>query len=196
MRSAVADPLSRLILASASPRRLELLRLAGLEPEVRPANIDESPLDGEDAVPHVLRLARDKACAIAPDGAVVLGADTTVTVDGAVLGKPRDADEAVRMLSTLRGRSHVVWTGVAVAAPGDRVVETVVSTEVEFAPLSDAAIAAYVATGEPLDKAGAYGIQGRAAAFISRINGSWSNVVGLPLVETLDMLRDAGLAVP
>ena len=172
------------------------MRLAGLDPEVAPANVDESHRRGEDPVPYVLRLARDKACAVPAGDAVVLGADTIVTVDGTVLGKPQDADEAVWMLSTLRGRSHVVWTGVAVAAPGGRIAEAAVPTEVEFAPLTDAAIAAYVATGEPLDKAGAYGIQGRAAAFVSRINGSWSNVVGLPLVETLELLRDAGLAVP
>jgi septum formation protein len=192
----VGEPAPRLILASASPRRLELLRLAGLEPVVQPADIDETPLHGEDPVPHVLRLARDKACAVTADDAVVLGADTTVVLDGEVLGKPADAATAVAMLSRLRGRTHTVWTAVAVTDPLGRVAETVVSTEVVFAPLSDAAIAAYVGTGEPLDKAGAYGIQGRAAAFIPRINGSWSNVVGLPLVETLELLRDAGVALP
>ena len=197
MRSAVVDRYTtRLVLASASPRRLELLRLAGLNPEVRPADVDESPLAYEDPVAHVLRLARDKACAVGADGAVVLGADTTVTVDGTVLGKPADHDEAVAMLQRLRGRSHTVCTGVAVAAPDGLVADTVVSTEVVFAPISDEAIAAYVAGGEPMDKAGAYGIQGAAAAFVTRIDGSWTNVVGLPLVETLELLRVAGVAVP
>lgn len=189
----MADPAPRLILASASPRRLDLLRLAGLEPEVLPANVDESPQDGEDPVAHVLRLARAKACAIPDAHAVVLGADTTVVLDGHSLGKPVDQDDAAAMLSRLQGRSHTVWTGVAVNDPSGRLAETVISTEVVMAPLSPAAIAAYVATGEPMDKAGAYGIQGRAAAFVARINGSWSNVVGLPLVETLELLRDAGV---
>ena len=194
----VVDPTgARLVLASASPRRLDLLRLAGLEPVVLPADVDETPAQGEDAVSLVVRLARDKACAIRPPaGAWVLGADTTVIVDGHVLGKPADAQTAVRMLEQLRGRTHRVSTAVAVRQPDGGLVETVVTTEITMAPLSDAAIAAYVETGEPLDKAGAYGIQGHAAAFVSRVNGSWTNVVGLPLVETLDLLRDAGYPVP
>lgn len=191
----MAEP--ELVLASASPRRLELLRLAGLEPVVRPANVDESLTDGEDAVAHVVRLAKVKACAVAPAPAhVVLAADTVVVLDGAVLGKPGDEAEAVDMLRRLRGRGHVVVTGVAVAQSSGAVAESVVSTEVFMAPLSDAAINAYVASGDPLDKAGAYAIQGRAAAFVSRINGSWTNVVGLPVVETLELLRDAGIVVP
>ena len=186
-----------LVLASASPRRLDLLRLAGLEPVVSPADVDETPADGEDPVALVVRLARDKSCAIRPpSGAWVLGADTTVVVDGQVLGKPTDAQDAVRMLGHLRGRTHRVSTAVAVRRPDGGLIETVVTTEITMAPLSDAAIAAYVETGEPLDKAGAYGIQGRAAAFVSRVNGSWTNVVGLPLVETLDLLRDAGYGTP
>ena len=188
---------SALVLASASPRRLDLLRLADLEPVVLPAEVDETPAEGEDPVSLVVRLARDKACAVRPPaGSWVLGADTTVVIDGQVLGKPADAEEAVGMLERLRGRTHRVATAVAVRQPDGGLVETVVTTEITMAPLSDAAIAAYVATGEPLDKAGAYGIQGRAAAFVSRVNGSWTNVVGLPLVETLDLLRDAGFAVP
>ena len=182
-----------LVLASASPRRLDLLRLAGLDPVVMPADVDETPAEGEDPVALVVRLARDKACAIRPPaGAWVLGADTTVIVDGKVLGKPADAREAVEMLAQLSGRAHRVSTAVAVRAPDGGLVETVATTEITMAPLSDAAIAAYVETGEPLDKAGAYGIQGRAAAFVSRVNGSWTNVVGLPLVETLALLRGAG----
>ena len=186
-----------LVLASASPRRLDLLRLAGLEPVVSPADVDETPADGEDPVSLVVRLARDKACAIRPPaGAWILGADTTVVLDGTMLGKPADAQEAVQMLERLRGRTHRVSTAVAVRQPDGGLVETVVTTQITMAPLSDAAIAAYVGTGEPLDKAGAYGIQGRAAAFVSRVNGSWTNVVGLPLVETLDLLRDAGFPTP
>jgi septum formation protein len=192
----VAEQAQTLVLASASPRRLDLLRLAGLEPVVEPAAVDETPVDTEDPVSLVVRLARDKACAIRPPtGAWVLGADTTVVVDGAALGKPADPQDAVRMLSLLRGRTHRVSTAVAVRQPDGGLVETVVTTEITMAPLTDAAITAYVETGEPLDKAGAYGIQGRAAAFVSRVNGSWTNVVGLPLVETLDLLRDAGYPV-
>ena len=192
----VADP-AALVLASASPRRRELLRLAGLDPQVRPADVDETPADGEDPVAHVVRLAKAKACTVpAADGEVVLAADTVVILDGAVLGKPRDEADAVGMLRRLRGRAHTVVTGVAVAHPTRGFAQTVVSTEVVFAAISDAAIAAYVATGEPLDKAGAYAIQGGAAAFVTRLNGSWTNVVGLPVVETLDLLRDAGVAVP
>ena len=192
----MAEP-ATLVLASASPRRLALLRLAGLDPQVRPADVDETPADGEDPTTHVVRLARAKASAVPPaDGEVVLAADTVVIADGAVLGKPRDEADATGMLRSLRGRAHTVVTGVAVAQPSGALAETVVSTQVEFAAISDAAIAAYVATGEPLDKAGAYAIQGGAAVFVARIHGSWTNVVGLPVVETLDLLRDAGVAVP
>lgn len=188
---------SSLVLASASPRRLDLLRLAGLEPLVCPADIDESRRPDEPAVAYVARLAREKArCAPVEPGTVVLAADTAVVLDAELLGKPGDAAEAVAMLRRLRGRAHRVSTGVAVVPPGGGLAETVVTTEVVMAALSDAAIDAYVATGEPLDKAGAYGIQGRAAAFVERIDGSWTNVVGLPLVETLDLLRDAGVHVP
>lgn len=125
----------------------------------------------------------------------MLAADTVVVLEEELLGKPRDAADAAAMLRRLRGRSHLVSTGVALLTGGGGIVGTVVTTEVVVAPLSDSVIAAYVATGEPLDKAGAYGIQGRAAAFVARINGSWTNVVGLPLVETLDLLRDAGIRV-
>ena len=191
----MAEP--ALVLASASPRRRELLRQAGLDPQVRPADIDETPLDGEDPVAHVVRLARAKACAVpAAEDEVVLAADTVVIQDGAVLGKPRDEPDAAAMLRRLRGRTHTVVTGVAVAQRSRVIAETAVSTEVVFAAISDAAIAAYVATGEPADKAGAYAIQGGAAGFVTRINGSWTNVVGLPVVETLDLLRNAGVAVP
>ena len=187
---------ARLVLASSSPRRVELLRLAGLNPDVRPVDVDESRHDGEDPISYVVRLAKLKACAVpAAQGEVVLAADTTVVLDGAVLGKPANPDDAVAMLRRLRGRAHTVSTGVAVAQEASAVAETVVTTDVVFAPISDAVIDAYVATGEPLDKAGAYGIQGAAATFVARLSGSWTNVVGLPVVETLELLRDAGIAV-
>ena len=186
-----------LVLASGSPRRVELLRLAGLEPVVCPPEIDEARRPGESAVAYVARLAREKArCAPVAEGTVVLAADTAVVLDGDLLGKPSDAEEAAAMLMRLRGRSHRVSTGVAVLTAAGALAETVLTTEVAMAPISNEAIAGYVATGEPLDKAGAYGIQGRAAAFVARIDGSWTNVVGLPLVETLDLLRDAGVEVP
>ena len=196
-RSAVGDAQGlRLVLASGSPRRRELLQLAGLEAVVRPADVDETQHDGEDPISYVVRLAKLKACAVpAAEDEVVLAADTTVVLDGQILGKPRDAEDAVAMLQRLRGRAHTVSTGVAVAQPSGAVAETVVTTDVVMAPISDAAIHAYVDGGEPLDKAGAYGIQGQAAAFIARISGSWTNVVGLPVVETLEMLRDAGVTV-
>ncbi len=183
----------RLVLASASPRRLDLLRLAGLDAVVRPADIDERRLAAEEPAAYVERLAAEKSAAVAvAAGEVVVAADTAVILDGDVLGKPADRDDAVTMLRRLQGRAHLVSTGVAVVA-GGTTGSTVVTTEVVLAPLADPTIHAYVATGEPLDKAGAYGIQGRAAAFVTRIDGSWTNVVGLPLVETLDLLRQAGV---
>ena len=190
----------RLVLASASPRRLELLRLAGLDPEVRAADVDESIRAEEDPGVYVARLARAKARAVAGgrDEAVeaVLGADTTVVCDGVVMGKPRDAEEARRMLSRLNGRVHEVITGVAVTAGGPAVLEDRVLTRVQVAPLTAARIAAYVASGEPMGKAGGYAIQGRAAAFVERIEGSYTNVVGLPLVEALVLLQRAGVPMP
>ena len=184
------------MLASASPRRVELLRLAGLEPAVRPVDVDETRLPGEDPATYVRRLAVQKARAAPVDGSVVLAADTAVVVDGDVLGKPADADDARTMLRRLSGCAHRVSSGVAVRGVGGDVSTLVVTTEVVMTTLSDAAIAAYVATGEPLDKAGGYGIQGRAAAFVERLDGSWTNVVGLPLVESLRLLRAAGVAAP
>lgn len=163
---------------------------------VRAADVDESQHPGEDPISYVVRLAKLKACSVAADDdEVVIAADTTVVVDGEILGKPADAEDAIAMLRRLRGRAHTVSTGVAVAHASGAVAETVVTTDVVMAPISEAAIAAYVATGEPLDKAGAYAIQGRAAAFVARISGSWTNVVGLPVVETLEMLRDAGVTI-
>lgn len=184
-----AEPV--LVLASASPRRRELLLAAGWRVEVRPADLDETPAPGEAPADYVLRLARQKAAAIAggdalPEGAIVLGADTTVVVDGEVLGKPDDDADARAMLERLAGRRHEVLTGVCLRR-GAREASGVETTSVWFAPLAPAAIAAYVATGEPRGKAGAYAIQGRAARFIPRIEGSYSNVVGLPLALVAEL---------
>jgi septum formation protein len=184
------------VLASASPRRLDLLRTVGLDPVVQPVWVDETPLAGEAALDYVARVARAKATATGAgaDGVVVLAADTTVIVDGEILGKPRDEVEAVRMLMMLRGRRHTVATAVTVCAAGE-LHECLVTTDVHMSELSDDTISWYVATGEPLDKAGGYGIQGGAAAFVTRVEGSYSNVVGLPLAETVELLRHAGVAV-
>lgn len=181
-----------LILASASPRRRELLAQAGFSFQVQPADIDEALLPGEDPIAYVTRLAREKAEAVfamqaeANPTTIVLGADTTVCVDRQILGKPESPDDAARMLRLLSGRTHRVITGVALVSPGQTQVAAEV-TAVQFVSLSGAEIAAYIATGEPMDKAGAYAIQGRAARWIPRIEGCYFNVVGLPvaLVSTL-----------
>lgn len=181
------------VLASASPRRRDLLGRY-LTFEVRPAGIDESVLDGERPEDYVARLAREKAAAASrtvPNGTVVVAADTTVDVDGRIVGKPGGAAEARRILAGLSGRAHRVHTGVCV---GGEVFT--VTTTVRFAELSPAAIDWYVATGEPLDAAGAYAIQGAGAALVASIEGSWTNVVGLPLAETLAALARAGVPVP
>jgi len=181
-----------LILASQSPRRAELLRAAGICFEVRPADVDEQVRAGEDPLSYVKRLAREKALAVletSEAGATVLGADTTVVVDGEILGKPVDAEDARRMLRRLSGHSHQVMTGVCVAwgAPAQSLVEAEV-TDVEFAAMSEAEIVEYVATGEPMDKAGAYAIQGRASRWIPWIQGCYFNVVGLPVARVSAML--------
>ncbi|MFI5179579.1 MAG: Maf family protein [Vicinamibacterales bacterium] len=185
----------RLLLASASPRRQELLAAAGIECVVAPVDIDERQLTGERPEQYVDRLARQKAAAgVArfPDD-VVLAADTAVVLGGDVLGKPAHADAATAMLRRLSGRAHDVLTGVAIAWPGGIVAE-VDRTRVWMNALSDDDIAMYLATGEPLDKAGAYGIQGFAARFIPRIEGSYSNVVGLPVATVLQLLGRAGMS--
>lgn len=189
--------MSKLILASASPRRRELLAQAGYVFEVRPAHVNEDPRPGEDPIAYVVRLAREKAEAVFrelddPD-AIVLGADTTVTLDGPILGKPVDAADAARMLRMLSGRTHRVITGVALATAGGTEVAAEV-TAVRFLTLSDNEIAEYVATGEPLDKAGAYAIQGRAAKWIPRVEGCYFNVVGLPLALVSALLEAVRLA--
>jgi septum formation protein len=184
-----------IVLASSSPRRRELLALLGLSFEVSPANIDESWRNGEPPAAHAERLAREKSEAGARPGVAVVGADTIVVVDGAILGKPADAAEARVMLRRLSGREHEVFTGVAVGYEG-RMASGVERTTVRFRSLDDATIAAYVETGEPMDKAGAYGIQGVGAMLVRSISGSYTNVVGLPLSETVDLLTRAGVWRP
>lgn len=184
-----------LILASQSPRRAELLRRAGIPFVVRPADIDETQRDDESPQQYVTRLAREKALAAlaaAPEAdALVLGADTTVVLDEAALGKPRDAEEARQMLRRLAGRTHRVLTGVCLArhAGAPQLLNACETTEVEFAAIDDEEIAAYVASGEPMDKAGAYAIQGGASRWIPRIRGCYFNVVGLPVARVWSMLR-------
>jgi septum formation protein len=177
-----------IVLASASPRRAELLTLAGFRFVVDPADVDETEHPEERPDDYVLRVARDKAQTVArrrPDR-VVLAADTTVVAAGEILAKPADVADAVRMLELLSDAVHDVWTGVVVVADGKEASERVL-TRVHLRAMTPEEIRWYVATGEPMGKAGAYGIQGRAARFIDWIEGSWSNVVGLP-VATLDRL--------
>jgi septum formation protein len=179
-----------LLLASASPRRSEILSNAGI-PFIReiPANIDETPSPGEPPREYVMRLAREKAAAIAAGpGRIVLGADTTVVVDDEILGKPAGDADASRMLRLLSGRSHEVITGICLRHCGGEVVDSE-TTRVWFAPLSEVEIADYVASGEPMDKAGAYGIQGLASKFIPRIEGCYFNVMGLPVALVYSRLR-------
>jgi len=183
----------RLLLASTSPRRAELLRAAGFEFDAVRSDVDESPLPGEQPRDYVLRLALGKARAASPaPGQIVIGADTTVVVDGAMLGKPGSAEEAAAMVARLAGRTHEVWTGVALRLDGREVCDVGIS-RVEFAPMTAEEIAWYVASGEPEGKAGAYAVQGLASRFVTRIDGSYSNVVGLPVAlvyQLLGRLRD------
>jgi len=180
-----------LILASRSPRRSELLAAAGIEFEVLAADIDETPHLNEAPAAYVERLAIEKACAVLalrPE-ARILGADTTVTIDGEILGKPVDGDDAARMIRKLNGRAHDVHTGVAlVTSRGVR--SAVATTRVWFSKMTDEDISWYVATGEPVDRAGAYAIQGFASRFIPRIEGSYSNVVGLPVALVSSILNE------
>lgn len=180
-----------IVLASGSARRRELLQQVAVDFEVQVFEIDESCRPNESPSDYVHRLAEAKARAAQlhlPTDCVVLAADTTVTIGGRILGKPADRDEAFAMWQHLSGQTHQVLTGVAVAC-GDRLFSSVVATSVQMLPLTVAQMQAYWDTGEPLGKAGGYAIQGRAAAFIPRIEGSYSNVVGLPLVETLQLLQ-------
>jgi septum formation protein len=184
-----------LILASASPRRAALLRDAGLAFEAVEADVDESLFLGESPDAYVLRVARDKAAAIAcrKSGNPVLAADTAVVADGAILGKPADDRDARHMLERLSGRVHLVLTGVVLFA-GNREYAQVVRTRVHFLPISTDEIDWYLASGEPRGKAGAYAIQGLASRFVDWIDGSYSNVVGLPVATVCQMLRQAGLS--
>ena len=188
-----AEPL---VLASASPRRAEILRAVGWPFSVAAANIDETPHAGEDPTVYVERLARAKAEAVARalTSGLVLGADTVVVLDGEILGKPRDDADATRMLRALRGRWHEVLTGVALVRAGAFVQCVAVAherTRVCVAALADAEIERYVATGEPDDKAGAYAIQGRAALFIEAVEGDYWNIVGLPVRLVYELARGA-----
>ncbi|MFY9647800.1 MAG: Maf family protein [Terriglobales bacterium] len=181
-----------LVLASGSPRRQELLRNAGISFEVQPADIVEDPLPGESAKDCAERLAREKALAVAGQRPrdTVLGADTVVVVDGELLGKPCDASDAARMLRMLSGRLHQVITGVCLVSSGEPFVASE-TTLVTVSKISEQEIADYVASGEPMDKAGAYAIQGIASRWIPRIEGDYSNVVGLPVALVWRMLGES-----
>lgn len=184
-----------LVLASASPRRLELLRQAGVEPAaIDPSDIDETPKPDETPRRLVERLARDKAQAIAPrhPGAYVLGADTLVAVGRRILGKPEDEAGARKMLSLVSGRAHRVVTGVAVVAPDGRTAARVVETRVKFKRLTAADLDDLIASGDWRDASGAYKIHQRAGSYVTWLQGSFTGVVGLPLYETLALLRGAG----
>lgn len=184
----------RIVLASQSPRRRELLALIGIPHGVHPADLDESILPGESPQEHAERLARSKAQTVAArePAAVVIGADTIVVLDGDILGKPTDAREAARTLRRLSGRTHTVHTAVAVARHG-RVVSGVESVEVTFRPLTDEQIETYIATGEPMDKAGAYGIQGYGAVIVERVHGDYFAVMGLALGRLVGLLETVGV---
>ncbi len=186
-----------IVLASSSPRRRELLQQIGLEFEVNSFEIDESPYLHEAPADYVVRLAIEKARAAIgqlPADTIVIAADTTVTIDGQILGKPVSQADAFAMWQRLSGRDHFVMTGVAVAK-NQTVLHRRVTTEVHFAHLTPANMLAYWQTGEPIGKAGGYAIQGKGAAFIPKIHGSYSNVVGLPIFETMDLLREIQQAV-
>lgn len=185
--------MKRLVLASGSPRRKELLEGLGLAFEVRPVDLDESPLDGERPLPHVQRLAQSKAEARAEPGELVLAADTIVVLDDRILGKPTDPADAREMLRAIAGRRHEVLTGVAVHLPAEGRTEVAVDrSAVRIAEMSTAEIAWYVATGEPLDKAGSYAIQGLGALFVEEVDGNYTNVVGLPLPLTRRLVHRLG----
>jgi septum formation protein len=192
----------RIYLASRSPRRAELLQQLGITFEILPSDIDESVVEGESPANYVTRLAREKAeaCLISLQSnkattlAPILAADTTVSIDGVILGKPESDEDAYAMLARMSGRRHEVHTGIAVATESG--IEVALSTTyVQMGNLSDADIRAYIATGEPHDKAGAYGIQGLAGTFIRHIEGSYSGVMGLPIYETSLLLKNAGVQI-
>lgn len=188
----------RFYLASASPRRRELLTQIGVTFELAPVDIDETPLANEGARAYVERLAQAKAAAafarINHPDAVVLGSDTSVIIDDEILTKPADAADAKRMLQRLSGNRHQVFTAVAVLSQSQH-QQVCVATDVDFRTLSNAEIERYIATGEPMDKAGSYGIQGKGAILVEKISGSYSNVVGLPLTETAALLTNFNIQV-
>ncbi len=186
----------KIVLASASPRRRELLAQIGVPFEVYPAQVEERLREGEAPEDAVLRLAREKALSVYRRCRLpTLAADTVVVVSGEILGKPGDPEEARRMLQKLSGRSHQVYSGVALATE-EKSLASLSVTEVTFKPLSGEEIEAYLRTGEPFDKAGAYAVQGRGAVFVQYLKGSYSGVVGLPLFETAQLLREIGLRLP
>jgi len=200
---AAREPLPQLVLASASPRRRELLAGLGLGFEVRPVDLDETPRPGEAPRDYVLRLALGKAAARAAAGELVLAADTVVVLDGELLGKPSDPGDARRMLGKIAGREHTVYSGVALletlegrpAETGELVARSAATVEtagVVMAPLEDEEIAWYAGTGEPLDKAGSYAVQGIGALFVEAVHGNYTNVVGLPLPATRRLFRELG----
>lgn len=182
------------MLASASPRRRELLNLIGIPHDVRPANVDETMRPREAPRRHAERLAREKASAIAvrDPNLITIGADTVVVINRKVLGKPADAEDAARMLGMLSGREHTVITAVAVSR-GRELRSAIEEVRVKVRRLSDEEIEAYIATGEPMDKAGAYGIQGFGATIVERIEGDYFSVMGLPLVRLVGLMRDVGV---
>lgn len=192
MTSALSDQ-PVLVLASGSPRRRELLTGLGLRFTVRAVDLDETPGDGEPPEELVLRLAREKAAARAHPGELVLAADTIVVIDGQILGKPRDPEDARRMLALIAGREHTVLTGVALEEPGrNRRTSALERTRVRMAALTPEEIAWYVTTGEPLDKAGSYAVQGIGAVFVEEVYGNYTNVVGLPLPLVYRLFREMG----
>jgi septum formation protein len=184
----------RVVLASQSPRRRELLTLVGIRHEVRPADIDETYMAGEQPAAHAERLAREKVAAVSRDvpEALVIGSDTIVVVDGDVLGKPRDEAHAFEMLTRLAGRSHTVVTAIAVEWQG-QIRSAIVSVGVTFHPLTPSEITAYIATREPMDKAGAYGIQGYGATIVESVDGDYFAVMGLPLQKLVRLMSDLGV---
>ncbi|XOF34415.1 MAG: Maf family protein [Candidatus Electrothrix sp. YB6] len=188
-----------LILASASPRRQQLLRDLGIDFTVLPADINETPQAGETSAGFALRMAEEKTACIARQhpAAWVIGADTVVTFDGRILGKPADAAHALKMLRSLRGRTHQVITGLALACMDKNRQESLTrTTEVSFADVPDAVLSAYIRTGEPLDKAGAYGIQAKGGFLVRSITGSCTNVIGLPLSTCISLLLQCNIITP
>lgn len=185
----------RLILGSGSPRRKDVLERLGLAFDVVAPGVDETRFPDESAGAYVERVARSKASAVADDGLVVIAADTAVVVDGRILGKPGHPEEARAMLRRLQGRRHEVFTGLALAVggPDRRLTSVVEATEVEIVPMTEEEIARYVSGGEPMDKAGAYALQGFGGVFVSAISGSPSNVIGLPVHQLPKLFHQAGL---